>query len=248
MRIFGLIGYPLEHSFSRKYFTEKFQSEGKTDCIYKNFPIENINELPGLVESHRLSGLNITIPYKEKVLPFLKETDDTVKALGACNCIKVSKEGQLKGFNTDVAGFRISLKKHLNPNHKNALILGEGGAAKAVRFVLEELGINYLTVSRRNTSASGVVQYNELNDEVIAKHKLIINSTPLGMFPNIKDCPHIPYAAIGSGHYLYDLIYNPEKTEFLKRGEDNGAVISNGYDMLIIQAEESWRIWNDETL
>ncbi|MEI9942670.1 MAG: shikimate dehydrogenase [Chitinophagaceae bacterium] len=242
MRLFGLIGYPLSHSFSKKYFTEKFEKENLNNCRYELFPIATIDELKKVLDQHPdLCGLNVTIPYKAKVLPFLDQADKVVKKIQACNCISI-KKGKLKGFNTDVTGFETSLKTELKPSHKKALILGTGGAAKAVEFVLQKLGINFNYVSR-NASINSY-SYQELTHEIIADHSLIINTSPVGMYPAITEAPAIPYEALTAGHYLFDLVYNPEKTLFLQKGEERGAVIKNGYQMLLIQAEESWKIWN----
>jgi shikimate dehydrogenase len=244
MRKFGLIGYPLSHSFSQKYFSEKFQREGIRDAIYLNFPLPSIEELTPLIRSEpSLNGLNVTIPYKEKVLAFLDFEDEIVNQTGACNCIKI-KNGQRYGFNTDVMGFEQSLMKGLNPGHARALILGTGGASKAVEFVLRKLGIGYRIVSRKNTGRPGLIQYQELDAAIIRSHTLIVNTTPVGMYPNIEECPPIPYQFIGSSHYLFDLVYNPAKTLFLQKGEERGAGVRNGSEMLLIQAEESWAIWN----
>jgi len=246
MRQFGLIGFPLSHSFSKKYFTEKFEKEGWQDCQYDNHPIAAITQLPGLLQSYPLlEGLNITIPYKEQVIPFLSKQSLVVKETGACNCIKIA-DGRLTGFNTDVTGFELSLKERLAPHHKNALILGTGGAAKAVEYVLNKLGIAYRYVSR--SPAEGRLTYEAVTPELLATFTLIINTTPLGTYPNINELPPLPYSALGSSHYLFDLVYNPAKTLFLQKGEAQGAVIKNGHDMLIIQAEESWKIWNDITV
>ncbi len=245
MRTFGLIGYPLTHSFSQKYFTEKFRSSGIEDAQYLNFPLQSIEEFSSLVSGYEnLAGLNVTIPYKEQVIPYLDELDESVQQIGACNCILV-RNGKLKGFNTDYLGFKVSLMKKLKPHHTHALVLGEGGAAKAVNYALKTLGIEFLTVSRRGNDAPGVVQYHQLNDEMMEQFSLIINTTPLGMSPNIETAPDIPYNALTSRHYLYDLVYNPSKTLFLQLGEERGADIENGIEMLTIQAEEGWRIWND---
>jgi shikimate dehydrogenase len=242
MRLFGLIGYPLTHSFSKKYFTEKFEKEGLNDCRYELFSIASINDLKKVLDQHPgLEGLNVTIPYKERVLPFLDEQDTVVKKIKACNCI-VLKKGKLKGYNTDTEGFERSLKKQLQPHHKNALILGTGGAAKAVEYVLQKLGIGYKYVSRKPSVNN--YSYQQLTPPVIADHPLIINTTPLGMYPAINEAPPVPYELITSRHYLFDLVYNPEKSLFLQKGEARGAIIKNGYEMLVIQAEESWRIWN----
>jgi len=242
MRLFGLIGYPLSHSFSKKYFTEKFEREKLTDCRYELFPITSIDELKKVLDQHPdLYGLNITIPYKEQVIPFLDETDEVVEKIGACNCISIENR-KLKGFNTDVTGFEISLKTKLKPHHKKALILGTGGAAKAVEYVLEKLGIDFKYVSRKPSCNN--FSYEQLTPAIISEHTLIINTTPLGMYPGINEAPTIPYESLTDQHYLFDLVYNPEKTLFLQKGEARGAVIKNGYEMLLIQAEESWKIWN----
>ena len=243
MRKFGLIGFPLSHSFSRNYFTNKFAAEGIRDCEYHLFPLKSINELPQLIsENPTLCGLNVTIPYKESVLPFLHSVSPAVKQIGACNCIKITK-GQLEGYNTDVVGFEESIKPFLKPEIRKALILGTGGAAKAVAWVLKKLSIDYQYVSRK--SGEGILSYNDISSKVLKEIPLIINTTPLGMQPNIFNKPSLPYGAIAPGHLCYDLIYNPEKTSFLAACEAEGAVIKNGLEMLEIQAEESWRIWND---
>jgi shikimate dehydrogenase len=243
MRLFGLIGYPLTHSFSKKFFTEKFEKEGLTDCKYELFSISTINELISVLDQHPdLYGLNVTIPYKEQVLSFLDDTDDVVKKIKACNCI-IIKNGKLKGYNTDVEGFERSLKKQLQPHHKKALILGTGGAAKAVEFVLQKLEIDFNYVSRKPSVNN--YSYNQLTPGIITDHSLIINTTPLGLYPAVNEAPPIPYEALTANHYLFDLVYNPEKTLFLRMGEERGAAIKNGYEMLVIQAEESWKIWNE---
>lgn len=242
MRLFGLIGYPLSHSFSQKYFTEKFEKERISDCTYLNFPISSIQQLGSLLsENPGLEGLNITIPYKEKIIPYLNEMSDVVKEIGACNCIKIGN-GKLAGFNTDVIGFEKSFIKNLKPWHKQALVLGTGGASKAVQYVLSRLQIPYKIVSRK--PGGNEIAYDQVNESNIGQYKVIINTTPLGMQPHIESYPSLPYSAIGKQHYLYDLIYNPAKTFFLELGEKQGAMIQNGYDMLIYQAEESWKIWN----
>lgn len=244
MRVFGLVGYPLGHSFSKKFFTEKFLREGISNCRYENFPLSDIGLFEELLAIYNhLEGLNITIPYKEKIIPYLHAADEAVKTLGACNCIAVNKGG-LTGYNTDVTGFRLSLLDKLTPKHNKALILGEGGAAKAVKYVLDNLNIPYLTVSRRKVLSENSIAYSAVSNDIIKEHPLIINTTPVGVYPNIHDYPQIPYEAIGKNHYLFDLAYNPEKTVFLQKGELQGAAIANGYKMLVIQAEESWKIWN----
>ncbi len=243
MRQFGLIGYPLSHSFSKKYFSDKFAKDDLQHCSYENYPIPSITELPALIANHSsLEGLNITIPYKEQVIPYLSQQSTVVQEIGACNCIKI-QNGRLMGYNTDVIGFERSMTSRLAPHHKNALILGTGGAAKAVEYVLRKLSLQYRYVSR--TPSPAALAYEAITPAVLADYTLIINTTPLGMFPNIQQMPPLPYYALGAGHYLYDLVYNPEKTLFLQMGEQQGAVIKNGQDMLLIQADESWKIWND---
>jgi shikimate dehydrogenase len=242
MRLFGLIGYPLSHSFSKKYFTKKFEQEGLNNCRYENFPIASIDDFDKIVkESTGLEGLNVTIPYKEQVLPFLDEFSGTVKEIGACNCIKIIS-GKLHGFNTDVTGFEQTLNSRLLPHHNKALVLGSGGASKAVQFVLKKKGIEFIVVSRTNNPL--FISYEQVSAELINKYPLIINTTPIGMQPLEDLYPSIPYFALSTRHYLYDLIYNPAKTLFLQKGDERGATIQNGFQMLAIQAEESWKIWN----
>jgi len=243
MRLFGLIGYPLTHSFSKKYFTEKFEKEGLDDCRYELFPIESITELPGLISQHPdLEGLNITIPYKKQVLPYLNHTAFIPAGLEACNCILFS-EGQLIGYNTDVVGFRESLRPVLRPDQQSALVLGNGGATAAVIFALQQLGISYHIVSRALQPGSDFT-YQDLNQSIIQSHPIIINTTPVGMYPKEEYCPDIPYESIDERHLLFDLVYNPAQTLFLRKGAERGATIKNGEDMLLLQAEESWKIWN----
>jgi shikimate dehydrogenase len=246
MRKFGLIGYPLSHSFSPAYFAGKFAREGYTDCSYEAFPIPSIDQLIALIaDNPGLEGINVTIPYKKAVIPFLQNTTEAVKQTAACNCIKI-KNGSLTGYNTDVTGFEKSLLPCLKPSHAKALILGTGGAAAAVEYVLKKLGIAFLFVSRNKQAGKNILTYDEVGKEVLAEYKLIINTTPLGMYPAVNDCPHILYEYITADHYLYDLIYNPGQTLFLKKGAEKGAATKNGSDMLIIQAEESWKIWNED--
>ena len=243
MRQFGLIGYPLSHSFSQQFFTNKFREEAITDCVYDNFPLENIDALRAVLDQHpNLAGLNVTIPYKEKVIAYLDHQGDVVKKIGACNCIKFVN-GELHGYNTDVKGFEDSLRPLLESHHQKALVLGTGGAAKAIHYVLEKLGIIFLEVSR-NPFSGRQISYEQLTPALLEQHTLIINTTPVGMYPHVNECPPLPYTALTPGHYLFDLVYNPAKTLFLQKGEEQGAVIKNGSDMLVIQAEESWRIWN----
>jgi shikimate dehydrogenase len=243
MRLFGLIGYPLTHSFSKKYFTEKFEKEGLIDCRYELFPIPSINELKDVLTQPGLCGLNVTIPYKEQVLSFLDDSNELVKKIKACNCISI-KDGRLTGYNTDVLGFERSLLEQWQPHHNKALILGTGGVSKAVQYVLEKLGVSYRYVSRKPSVNN--FSYEQLTPSIISEYTLIINTTPLGMYPSVAEAPPIPYEVLSPSHYLFDMVYNPVKTLFLKKGEERGALIKNGYDMLEIQADESWKIWNGE--
>jgi shikimate dehydrogenase len=243
MLLYGLIGYPLTHSFSKNYFTEKFKKEGLENCRYENFPLADINDLPKVInENLDLQGINVTIPHKESVLRFLQETNDLVKQTRACNCIRITNK-KLAGYNTDVIGFEKVLLSKLAHSHKNALILGTGGAAKAVEFVFMKLGISYRYVSRYPSVKN--LSYEQLTPHVMEQNTLIVNTTPLGMYPKVTEAPPLPYHLLTSKHFLFDLIYNPAKTLFLKKGEEHGASIENGYDMLVYQAEESWKIWNE---
>jgi shikimate dehydrogenase len=242
MRLFGLIGYPLVHSFSKKYFTEKFERENITDCRFENFPIASITELEKVLLEPSLKGLAVTIPYKEQVIPYLKNRDAVVEKTGACNCIKISG-AELYGFNTDVIGFERSLLNRLQPYHLKALILGTGGAAKAAQFVLNKLGIENKLVSR--FPSPGQLSYAQLDAKMITEHLLIIQATPLGTYPEIDQAPALAYDALTTQHFLFDMVYNPEETLFLKRGFEKNTTIQNGYEMLIYQAEENWKIWND---
>lgn len=247
MRIFGLIGFPLGHSWSKKYFTLKFENENIPGCAYELFPLNNINELPQLLRNRNdLEGLNVTIPYKTSVIPFLDDISEEAREIGAVNVIKIrrNKGGlQLSGYNSDVTGFMNSLKPDLS-YHKNALILGTGGSSKAVVYVLQKLGIQVTMVSRN--PAVGTLSYNELTKEIIENSEIIINTTPLGMFPDISSKPDIPYEYLCKRHLLFDLVYNPEITSFMKLGLEKGCQVISGYEMLRIQAERSWEIWNDE--
>lgn len=241
MRRFGLIGYPLTHSFSQKYFTEKFAQEGIHQCVYENFSLIEINELATVLQQEDLCGLNVTIPYKKQVLSFLTDVSSVVSKIGACNCIEI-KNGRLTGHNTDVAGFEKSLFPFLQSYHTKALILGTGGASAAVAFVLDKLGITFQYVSRLASDVS--ISYDSVDEDMISSHQLVINTTPLGMYPNVDECPAIPYQYLTPQHHLYDLIYNPAETKFLAKGTLQGATTQNGQEMLILQAEESWQIWN----
>lgn len=249
-KLFGLIGFPLGHSFSKKYFTEKFEKDKLTHCEYQNFPIENIEKLPGLIQSlPELAGLNVTIPYKESVIQYLDHVDKVADKIGAVNTIKVIRSGDkftLNGYNTDSYGFFHSLEPHLKNFHQSALIIGTGGSSKAVAFVLDQLGIDYLFVSR-NPKMKNHISYFDLCGPVLNNYQIIINTSPIGMYPNDQEKPDIPYDFVTSKHILFDLIYNPPKTNFLKTGEMKKATIINGLNMLHLQAEKSWQIWNEKT-
>ncbi len=246
MKVYGLIGYPLGHSFSKKYFDEKFIKEPLADCVFENFSIPSINELPALIKNTAgLNGLCVTIPYKEQVLQFADFVSEDVKLIGACNCLKFI-EGKITAFNTDVFGFEKSFSTLLQPHHTNALILGTGGAAKAIQFVLKKLGISFLSVSRNKTTVAGTIQYGDIDEAIMKSNTVIINCSPVGTFPNESESPAIPYQFVTDQHYLFDLVYNPVQTLFLKEAESRGARYQNGYSMLLIQAEENWRIWNEK--
>jgi shikimate dehydrogenase len=241
--IFGLIGYPLSHSFSQKYFSEKFLREGIDDAVFENFSIPSVDDIKQIIATHHLlKGLSVTIPYKRSVIHFLDEKTEVVEKINACNCIKIN-DGKLIGFNTDVIGFERSFVKKLKSHHQKALVLGTGGAASAVEFVLSKLKIDFRFVSR--TKKGNVFLYKELNEEILNGYKIIINCSPAGTFPNVDEAPQIPYQYLSSQHYLFDLVYNPAKTKFLSFGEKHRATIQNGYEMLVLQAEENWKIWNE---
>ena len=240
-KIYGLIGKNISYSFSKEYFSNKFKTE-KISSKYLNFDLIDINQIYKLTKEFNLSGLNVTIPYKESIIQFLDETDSKAKQIGAVNTIKFFNNKMI-GYNTDYIGFKKSLQNISNINiPKNALILGTGGASKAVKFALSELGIGFKTVSRVKNNAD--YTYQEIDKYIIDK-KLIINCSPVGTFPNIKDSPKIPYQYLTSENFLYDLVYNPDKTLFLKKGDEIGCFTKNGVEMLKIQAEKAWEIWND---
>ena len=241
-RLFCLIGYPLTHSFSERYFNEKFTREGIKDTVFKSFSFEHIDTIKKIIDTHpNLRGFAITIPHKKAILPYLDETTDEVLKMGACNCVRITN-GKLKGFNTDVIGFEGSFIKKLQPHHKRALILGNGGAAAAVEFVLRKLKIDYCFVSR-NRKEESILSYDQLNNEIISQYTIIINTTPLGTYPQVDNAPDIPYHLLTPEHYLFDLVYNPAETKFLRLGKEQGATVENGYEMLVLQAEENWKIW-----
>ena len=243
---YGLIGYPLGHSFSVTYFNEKFQSEN-IDAEYVNFEIPRIEDFMEVIdENPNLCGLNVTIPYKEQVIPYLDELDPDTAKIGAVNVIKIIRQGKgkvkLVGYNSDIIGFTQSIEPLLRPCHRQALILGTGGAAKAVYHGLENLGIKSVYVSRTKRS-NDVLTYRELTPEVMAAHTVIVNCTPVGMYPKVDECPEIPYHLLTSDHLLYDLLYNPNETLFMKKGRMHGSAVKNGLEMLLLQAFAAWEIW-----
>ena len=244
---YGLIGYPLGHSFSRDFFNEKFRNEG-IDAEYVNFEIPDISRFPEiLTENPDLRGLNVTIPYKEKIISYMDTLSEEARQIGAVNVVRVSeRKGQtyLKGFNSDVIGFTRSIEPLLEPKHKKALILGTGGASKAIRYGLEQLGLEYRLVS--HTPREGVWSYNQLTPETMQEYTVIVNCTPVGMYPHPDACPPLPYEAIGHDHLLYDLVYNPEETLFLRKGRGQGAITKNGLEMLLLQAYAGWEFWHSE--
>lgn len=248
MKKYGLIGYPLTHSFSARFFTEKFETE-KIDSTYQNFEIDDISKFPEIIKNNpKVIGLNVTIPYKEQVIPFLDDLNDSAKEIGAVNTVKITRSASgihLKGFNTDTFGFENSLKPLLKKHHKKALILGTGGASKALKYVLKKLGIEFISASIEKLKENEI-RYEEINKEIIAEHLLIINATPLGTYPKTESFPAIPYEFITEKHVLFDLVYNPEVTQFMKKGKAKGATVKNGYDMLLGQALKSYEIWNSK--
>lgn len=247
MRTFGLIGYPLGHSFSPDFFNKKFQNQG-IDAIYKAYSIADIKQLKNIItENPFLEGLNVTIPYKESVIPFLNQIHPDAKEIGAVNCIKIeyrNKSPFLIGYNTDNIGFEKSLVPLLKSHHTKALILGNGGAAKAVSYVLNKLNIPFIFLVR-NPKGENELAFSDTDKNIFKEHKIIINTTPLGTFPDIEKCPEITYEYLNESHLLYDLVYNPAESLFLKKGKLQGAQIKNGYEMLVLQAEASWKIWNN---
>ncbi|OOQ57580.1 shikimate dehydrogenase family protein [Mucilaginibacter pedocola] len=260
MKKYGLIGFPLSHSFSKKYFTEKFVAEHIEDSSYDLYPLEHVDGLINLLHSNpELCGINVTIPHKVNVMKYLNWIEHDAKNAGAVNCIKVISESpvsaafsgelgigghdlRLEGYNTDIHGFEGSLSPLLTHHHDKALILGDGGAAKAVKCVLDNKGIDYVCVTRK--PVEGNILFDDLTVEMIAEYKLIINTTPIGTYPNVDECPPIPYDGVGEHHLLFDLVYNPPLTKFLQMGDERRATTKNGYEMLVLQAEKAWEIWN----
>jgi shikimate dehydrogenase len=241
---FGLVGRKLSHSFSKKYFEKKFEDLGLENAVYLNFEIPAITEFPKILADHPdLLGLNVTNPYKEEVIPYLDELSEEVKEIGAANCIKING-GKAKGYNTDVYGFSQSIKPFLDTSHERALVLGSGGAAKAVAYALRKIGVEVFFVSSSGKKNTNSFSYGDLNEIIFRSFKLIVNATPLGMFPDTETYPSIPYEFIGADHLCYDLVYNPGETLFLKKCRERGARTMNGYSMLQLQAEKSWEIWS----
>jgi shikimate dehydrogenase len=240
---YGLLGKNISYSFSKNYFTAKFDNPVFEGCTYENFDIQSIAEFPNvLAQNHDLNGLNVTIPYKESILPYLDRLSKTATEIGAVNVIKFTKKGTLKGYNSDWYGCKKSLQPYLKPHHKKAVLLGTGGASKAIAYALQKLDITATFVSRN--PAENELSYNQLTKTIFDEYQLIINCTPLGTSPNSDTFPPIPYEYITPSHLVFDLVYNPEKTVFLKQAEAQGATIVNGYEMLIFQAEKAWKLWH----
>lgn len=248
MEKYGLVGYPLGHSFSRNFFNEKFRREG-TDAEYINFEIPSIDLLPGIIAARQeLRGLNVTIPYKEQIIPYLDELSDEARAIGAVNVVRIMRRGDgvhLKGFNSDVIGFMRSIEPLLHPQrHRKALILGTGGASKAVLYGLRQLGLATMYVSR--SARPGMLTYAQLTREMLEEYKVVVNCTPVGMYPHTEECPELPYELLTPEHLLYDLVYNPEETMFLRKGRERGAAVKNGLEMLHLQALAGWEFWHSK--
>ncbi|MBM6882460.1 shikimate dehydrogenase family protein [Bacteroides caecigallinarum] len=246
MKKFGLIGYPLGHSFSKNFFNEKFHSEN-IDAEYVNFEIPTIEDFSNVIKSNpTLCGLNVTIPYKEQVIGYLDELDPDAAAIGAVNVIKIEKikgKTKLTGYNSDVMGFTQSIESLLEPNHTKALILGTGGASKAINYGLHKLGLETKFVSRSKRN-DNTITYDDITPEIMNEYKVIVNCTPTGMYPQADECPKIPYEYVTPEHLMYDLLYNPDTTLFMKNGSDRGAIVKNGLEMLLLQAFGAWEIWN----
>lgn len=242
MTKYGIIGYPLGHSFSKGFFTEKFACES-IDAQYLNFEIPDVAMLPDVLRNNpELRGLNVTLPHKQAVIPLLDELSEEAKEIGAVNVIRV-RNGKLKGFNSDIIGFTNSIKPLLMPHHKKALILGTGGASKAIRVGLNRLGIEWTYVSR--SPREGMITYEDITAETLQEYTVIVNCSPVGMFPNVAQAPEIPYDCLSDKHLLFDLVYNPEETLFMKKGREQGATVKNGLEMLHLQAIASWDFWNE---
>ena len=246
---FGLFGYPLGHSFSKKFFSEKFEKEGRSDHVYENFESPNCGDLKKVVfENPELIGLNVTIPHKLDVLPMMDHADDISQRIGAVNCIKIIRNGsgkaELYGYNTDAWGFELALRPILRPHHRRALILGTGGSSKAVSYVLRKLSVEHFFVTREPSRFH--YSYTDLNENALKAFQIIINCTPLGMHPDVESLPPIPYEFLTHKHLLFDLVYNPPQTAFLMKGKERSAFVHNGFRMLRLQAEKAWDIWNQQ--
>lgn len=246
MRLYGLVGYPLSHSFSPAYFKKKFEQESILDAEYRLFPIEHISLINELYELPNLCGLNVTIPYKEKIIPYLDQLDPIAETIGAVNTIHIF-DGKKIGYNTDIIGFKKALQSLIGNERPNALILGTGGAAKAIYYCLATMGIDSSFVSRKSAPLARSISYNEVDKKCLEHHRLIINTTPLGTYPEVDDYPSIDVDLLNENHFLYDLIYNPKETMLMRLAQAKGAKVSNGYNMLIGQAEASWSIWNKQS-
>lgn len=243
MKVYGLFGKNIGYSFSKKYFTERFANTNAEDCVYENFDLNSIDDFPSLICNNlNLAGLNVTIPYKETIIPHLHLLSKKAMAIGAVNVIRFMKNGEIKGYNSDYYGFKKSIQPLLQAHHRRALILGTGGSSKAIAFALEELDIPYTFVSR--TSQVNCITYDRLNATTLDNFQIVVNCTPLGTSPNVSEFPPIPYQFFTAKHLAFDLIYNPEETQFLKRAKQHGAITKNGQDMLVFQAEKAWKIWN----
>ncbi|MGM9760086.1 MAG: shikimate dehydrogenase family protein [Parabacteroides sp.] len=245
---YGLLGFPLGHSFSKTYFNQKFEAE-KIDAEYLNFEIPDIKEVKNVLKEHpKLKGMNVTIPYKEQIIPYLDDLSDDARQIGAVNVIKLSKgmfgKTKLKGYNSDIIGFKRSIDPLLQPSHRKALILGTGGASKAVFQGLKQLGVGATFVSRKPKEFC--ITYEEITPKTMSQYTVIVNTTPLGMFPNVDTCPDIPYDLLTPEHLLYDVVYNPDETLFMKKGKEKGATVKNGLEMLLLQAIAAWEIWQKE--
>ncbi len=241
-KIYGLVGKNIAYSFSKKYFSDKFSEPLFLDCEFQNFDIQAIESLSDIIKNNsNLRGLNVTIPYKETIIPLLDSLSEKAAKIGAVNVIKFKKNGKLKGYNSDWYGFKKALKPLLQPHHKKALILGTGGSSKAIAFALDDLNIQYTFVSRQETN--NAINYNRINATTFDNYQIIINCTPVGTSPNIKDYPEIPYEYFTNKHIAFDLIYNPSETQFLKKASKKGTITKNGQEMLIFQAEKAWKIW-----
>lgn len=253
IKLYGLIGFPLEHSYSKRYFNDKFDREFIADCEYRNFEMPTVESLPGLIKSMpNLLGFNVTIPHKFEVIPLLNELDHSARKIGAVNVVKIKDSGLMVGYNSDYYGFKASLKKLLNNDYDlRAMVLGSGGASNAVRAVLTDMGIPFTTISRdmkKREDLGEVITYDDVTADIVKEHRLIINSTPVGMFPNTEVFPNLPYYGAGKQHYFYDLVYNPAVTRFLQIASLKTKHFANGMEMLELQAEKSWEIWQQELM